>query len=65
MNAGNRIAFGRIRFVLRDKGQLSQSVFDRILSLAQYEVEKLTGQLFAKLGFETTVTRQTGDGGST
>jgi restriction system protein len=63
LNAGDRIAFCRTRFVLRSEGGHSQSVLEKIVSLQPYEFEKLTEQLFAKLGFDATVTRQTVDGG--
>jgi pSer/pThr/pTyr-binding forkhead associated (FHA) protein len=63
VNVGDRIAFGRTRFVLRNEGGRSQSVLDKIVSLRPYEFEKLTEQLFGKLGFDATVTKQTGDGG--
>jgi pSer/pThr/pTyr-binding forkhead associated (FHA) protein len=63
LNANDRIAFGRIRFVLRNKGEPAQSVLDRLILLRPYEFEKLTGQLFTKLGFDATVTKQTADGG--
>jgi pSer/pThr/pTyr-binding forkhead associated (FHA) protein len=62
LNAGDQIAFGRARFVLRSEGELSQSVFDRIVALSPYGFEKLVGELFTKLSFETLVTRQTADG---
>ena len=34
-----------------------------MFSLQPYEFEKLTGQLFTKLGFDATVTKQVADGG--
>jgi pSer/pThr/pTyr-binding forkhead associated (FHA) protein len=63
LNSGDQIAFGRVRFVLRSEGNGQQGVLDKIISLQPYQFEKLTGQLFTKLGFDTTVTKQTADGG--
>jgi restriction system protein len=36
---------------------------ERILALEPYEFEKLTGELFTKMGFEVIVTKQSSDGG--
>ncbi len=38
-------------------------LLERLLALSPYEFEKLTGELFAKLGFESVVTQQVADGG--
>jgi restriction system protein len=40
-----------------------QRLLDRILALAPYDFEKKTAELFTKLGFESIVTKQSGDGG--
>jgi pSer/pThr/pTyr-binding forkhead associated (FHA) protein len=63
LNAGDRITIGRTKFVFCSEGRRSQSVLDKMFALQPYEFEKLIGQLFTKLGFDATVTNQTGDGG--
>jgi pSer/pThr/pTyr-binding forkhead associated (FHA) protein len=63
VNAGDRIAFGRIRCVLRNGADSSGSVIARIISLSPYEFETLIGLLFSRLNFDTAVTKQTRDGG--
>jgi pSer/pThr/pTyr-binding forkhead associated (FHA) protein len=63
LNPGDQITFGHTRFVLRSEREHSQNVLEKMFSLQPYEFEKLTGQLFTKLGFNATVTKQTADGG--
>ena len=73
---GDHLAFGSARFFFHDgsaalaaatgRGPASSKdrrLPDRIFSLPPYDFEKLTRDLFAKLGFESIVTKQSGDGG--
>ena len=48
---------------LRSIGPQDEALPERLLALSPYEFEKLTGELFTKLGFESLVTQQTADGG--
>ena len=62
LRAGHRIAFGRARFVFRDENGHARSVLDDLLALSPFDFEKVVGELFRKLSFETLVTRQVADG---
>lgn len=61
LEAGDFLAFGRVRCVLRTEPP--RSLLDNIIALAPFAFEKLVGELFKKLSLETLVTRQTADGG--
>ena len=63
VNAGDRIAFGRIRCVLHNDADPSNGLIGQIISLSPYEFGTLIGTLFSRLNFDTSVTKQTGDGG--
>jgi pSer/pThr/pTyr-binding forkhead associated (FHA) protein len=58
MLTGDKIAFGGARFFF-----CGRSLLQRVITLHPYEFEKLVAELFARLGFESAVTKQTGDGG--
>jgi pSer/pThr/pTyr-binding forkhead associated (FHA) protein len=59
----HRIAFGPVRFVFRQEDRKAHSVLDDVLALSPFDFEKMVGELFKRLRFETLVTRQVADGG--
>jgi pSer/pThr/pTyr-binding forkhead associated (FHA) protein len=75
LTTGDHIALGSARFFFNDgrtssateRRDLSSTetkrLLDSILALPPYDFEKLTGKLFASLGFESIVTKATADGG--
>jgi HJR/Mrr/RecB family endonuclease len=76
LGSGDLVALGGARFFFNDgsapnvtQQNVSPSttnakrLLDSILALPSYDFEKLTGQLFTRLGFESVVTKATADGG--